>query len=145
MNFLKELHLAGEITLIEERLENIDLNMFTILSENDILFIDSSHVLKLDSDVMFYFTKIFPLLNKGVLIHIHDIFFPYDYPLPWIKEGRFWNEQYLLEAILSNSNRYEVIASLNFLKHNHFSDLKRIAPYLTVKNEPGSIYLKVVN
>ena len=59
MNFLKELQAEGEITLIEERLENIDLNMFTTLDENDILFIDSSHVLKLDSDVMFYFTKIF--------------------------------------------------------------------------------------
>jgi len=84
-DYLKKLNDTGKITLIQSCLENIDLNIFTTLTENDILFIDSSHVLKLDSDVMFYFTKIFPLLNKNVLIHIHDIFFPYDYPLEWIK------------------------------------------------------------
>ena len=59
-DYLKKLHNTGKITLIENCLENVDLNIFTTLTENDILFIDSSHVLKLDSDVMFYFTKIFP-------------------------------------------------------------------------------------
>ena len=95
-DYLKKLNDTCKITLIQSCLENVDLNIFTTLTENDILFIDSSHVLKLDSDVMFYFTKIFPLLNKNVLIHIHDIFFPYDYPLAWLKQGRFWNEQYFL-------------------------------------------------
>jgi hypothetical protein len=107
-DYLEKLHNMGKITLIKNYLENIDLNIFTTLTENDILFIDSSHVLKLDSDVMFYFTKIFPLLNKNVLIHIHDIFFPYDYPLSWLKEGRFWNEQYFLYVFLQYNNKFKI-------------------------------------
>jgi predicted O-methyltransferase YrrM len=107
-DFLKLLSKRGEITLITNQLENMDINIFKTLTENDILFIDSSHVLKLDSDVMYYFTKIFPILNKNVLIHIHDIFFPYDYPLEWLKEGRFWNEQYFLYVFLQYNNKFKI-------------------------------------
>lgn len=107
-DYLENLHNEGKITLIKEKLQNMDLNIFTRLTENDILFIDSSHVLKLDSDVMYYFTKIFPLLNKNVLIHIHDIFFPYEYPLPWLKEGRFWNEQYFLYIFLQYNTKFKI-------------------------------------
>ena len=107
-DYLKKLHDTGKITLIQNSLENVDLNIFTTLAQNDILFIDSSHVLKLDSDVMYYFTEIFPLLNKNVLIHIHDIFFPYDYPLDWLKEGRFWNEQYFLYVFLQYNSKFKI-------------------------------------
>lgn len=105
---VKKLSEEGHITLYPIKLENIDKSLFKSLSENDILFIDSSHVGKLDSDVLFYFTKIFPLLNKGVYIHIHDIFFPYDYPLDWIKEGRFWNEQYFLYIFLQYNSKFKI-------------------------------------
>lgn len=107
-NYLKQLHQTGKITLIQDYLENVDLNIFTTLTENDILFIDSSHVLKLDSDVMFYFTKIFPLLKKNVLIHIHDIFFPHDYPIDWLTTGRFWNEQYFLYIFLQYNTKFSI-------------------------------------
>jgi hypothetical protein len=134
------------INLIRGKIEDLDFEWSKELKPNDLLFIDSSHIIRPQGDVLFEYLEIIPQLSKGVYIHIHDIYTPRDYPENMlVSEVRFWNEQYLLEAILSNSRRYEVIASLNFLKHNHFSDLKRIAPYLTVKNEPGSIYLKVVN
>jgi hypothetical protein len=107
-DYVKKLNEIGEITLIQSNLENVDLNIFKTLQENDILFIDSSHVLKLDSDVLFYFTKIFPVLNKNVLVHIHDIFFPYDYPLDWLKEGRFWNEQYMLYTFLQYNTKFKI-------------------------------------
>ena len=107
-DYLKKLNNIGEINLIESCLQDINLNIFTLLNKNDILFIDSSHVLKLDSDVMFYFTKIFPLLNNGVLIHIHDIFFPYDYPFNWLKQGRFWNEQYFLYVFLQYNTKFKI-------------------------------------
>jgi len=107
-DFLKKLAATGGITLIANKLQNIEVGLFDSLNENDILFIDSSHVLKLDSDVMYYMTSIFPRLRKGVLIHIHDIFFPNDYPLDWLKEGRFWNEQYFLYAFLQYNTKFKI-------------------------------------
>ena len=126
IDYLEKLHNAGKITLINDCLENIDLNIFTTLTKNDILFIDSSHVLKLDSDVMFYFTKIFPLLNKGVLIHIHDIFFPYDYPLKWLKEGRFWNEQYFLYIFLQYNTKFKIKFCNSYTGYKYPDELKTI-------------------
>ena len=125
-NYLEELNERGEITLIKDKLENIDLNIFSDLQENDILFIDSSHVLKLDSDVMFYFTKIFPLLNKNVLIHIHDIFFPFDYPLSWLKEGRFWNEQYFLYVFLQYNTKFKIKFCNSYSYYKYKKKLQKI-------------------
>jgi hypothetical protein len=123
-DFLKNLHSTGKITLIEDRLENVDLQIFTTLTQNDILFIDSSHVLKLDSDVMFYFTQIFPLLNKNVLIHIHDIFFPYDYPLDWLKQGRFWNEQYFLYTFLQYNTKFSIKFCNSYSSYKYQNELE---------------------
>ena len=74
-DYLIKLSNLNEITLIKDKLENVDLNKFKNLVKNDILFIDSSHVLKLNSDVLYYFTRILPILRRGVYVHIHDIFF----------------------------------------------------------------------
>ncbi len=106
--FLEDLHNTGKINLMKEKLENINLDLFKTLEANDILFIDSSHVGKLNSDVLYYFTKIFPVLNKNVIIHIHDIFFPYEYPSDWIRDGRFWNEQYFLYTFLQYNTKFKV-------------------------------------
>jgi predicted O-methyltransferase YrrM len=125
-DYLKKLYNTGKITLIQDCLENVDLKIFTTLTENDILFIDSSHVLKLDSDVMFYFTKIFPLLNKNVLIHIHDIFFPYDYPLDWLKEGRFWNEQYFLYIFLQYNTKFSIKFCNSYSGYKYQNELEII-------------------
>lgn len=124
--FLEKMHNAGNITLIKNNLQNIDLNIFTTLTENDILFIDSSHVAKLDSDVMYYFTQIFPLLNKNVLIHIHDIFFPHDYPLEWLKEGRFWNEQYMLYTFLQYNTKFKIKFCNSYSGYKYTSELEYI-------------------
>jgi hypothetical protein len=125
-DYLKKLHDTGKITLIQKCLENVDLNIFKTLTQNDILFIDSSHVLKLDSDVMFYFTKIFPLLNKNVLIHIHDIFFPYDYPLEWLKQGRFWNEQYFLYVFLQFNTKFRIKFCNSYSGYKYHDELEII-------------------
>jgi len=125
-DYLKKLNELGKIKLIEDKLENVDLNLFTTLQKNDILFIDSSHVLKLDSDVMYYFTKIFPLLNKNVLIHIHDIFFPYDYPLSWLLEGRFWNEQYFLYVFLQYNSKFKIKFCNSYSLYKYYDKLKII-------------------
>jgi hypothetical protein len=125
-SFLTQLHNENKILLVHDNLQNVDLNMFTTLEKDDILFIDSSHVGKLNSDVMFYFTKIFPLLKTGVLIHIHDIFFPYDYPVSWIKEGRFWNEQYFLYVFLQYNTKFKIKFCNSYTQFKYHKKLKNL-------------------
>lgn len=132
------------ITLIRERIEKMKFDWSSELSEGDLLFVDSSHIIRPQGDVLTEYLQIFPKLSKGVYVHIHDIFTPKDYLKSWIIDDvKFWNEQYLLEALLSNTNRYEVIASLNYLKHHHYAQLSAVCPYLTNAREPGSFYLRV--
>jgi predicted O-methyltransferase YrrM len=84
--------------------------LFRSLSKNDILFIDSSHKIKTGNDVVFLYLNVIPYLPKGVLIHIHDIFLPYEYPKEWILDKKwFWNEQYLIQALLSSFTFFDVL------------------------------------
>lgn len=84
------------------------MSVFEKLEENDILFIDSSHVSKMDSDVNFLFFEILPRLKSGVYIHFHDVFYPFIYPKEWIYEGRAYNEMYILRAFLMNNAQYKI-------------------------------------
>jgi len=90
------------VQLITKRVEEIEVSFFEGLDANDILFIDSSHTVKFGSDVCYEFLEILPALKRGVWVHVHDIFFPHDYPAEWLLKRRLaLNEQYLLEAFLS--------------------------------------------
>lgn len=92
------------------RLEDVPAREFERLGENDILFIDSSHEIRPGNDVVRLFSNILPRLTKGVLIHVHDIFLPYEYPVKWVLKNRWlWNEQYLVQALLQDSDAYEVL------------------------------------
>lgn len=102
------------IKIIQQKVQDVPLSIFNNLSDNDILFIDSSHVAKSQSDVVLYYTDILPNLNKNVYIHIHDIFFPDDYPYNWIIE-RHWNEQYMLYAFLMFNKEFEVQFGCNYV------------------------------
>jgi hypothetical protein len=89
-------------------LEEADLALFTSLKAGDILFFDGSHRSFQNSDVTVFFTEILPELASGVIVHIHDIFLPYDYPPDWL--GRLYNEQYLLAAmLLAGQTRYDIL------------------------------------
>jgi hypothetical protein len=93
--------------LIQKRVEEIDVEFFLSLKANDILFIDSSHTVKFGSDVCFEFLEILPRLARDVWVHVHDIFFPHDYPAEWLITRRLaLNEQYLLEAFLSFNKNF---------------------------------------
>jgi hypothetical protein len=103
--------------LIEDKVQNIPLSKFTELEANDILFIDSSHILALGSDVQYEYLEILPRIKRGVLVHIHDIFFPFDYPKIWMSElWRFFNEQYLLQAFLAFNSYFEVLWSSSYME-----------------------------
>lgn len=109
-----------------QRVQTVSLKRFEELRSGDILFIDSSHVCKTGSDVQFLFLHVLPLLQAGVYIHVHDIFLPEDYPQQWVlDENRSWNEQYLLQAILSNSNRYEIVFGSAYAHLRHREALAR--------------------
>lgn len=106
--WLIEMEKQGFIELHISDLQKTDLKLFNQLEKNDICFIDSSHVVKYNSDCLYYINNIFPILKKDVLIHIHDMFLPYEYPEIWYKEGRFWNEQYFIYAFLMNNNKFKI-------------------------------------
>jgi hypothetical protein len=133
------------ITLIRERIEKLDFDWSQALDSGDLLFVDSSHIIRPQGDVLREYLQIFPNLRKGVYVHVHDIFTPKDYPKTWmIDDVRFWNEQYLLEALLMNASRYQVVAALNHLKYHHFEKLLEVCPYLEKSREPGSFYFRVL-
>ena len=101
---------AGISELIPRRVEEMGVDRFLDLEAGDFLFIDSSHVSKTGSDVNFLYLEVFPRLAPGVVIHIHDVFIPGDYPKEWVlEEGRSWNEQYLLQAMLMYSSAFRVL------------------------------------
>jgi hypothetical protein len=134
---------ALEVEVVRRRVEDVDKSMFLELQKNDILFIDSSHVIRPQGDVLAEYLQILPVLRSGVVVHIHDIFTPRDYLREWVIDSlMLWNEQYILEAFLTNNSSWEIIGALNFLAHSHYSELKRVCPYLTEGREPGSIYLQ---
>ena len=129
------------IQLRAQRLQEVDVDLFAQLAANDILFIDSSHVSKIDSDVNHIFFRILPLLASGVFIHFHDIFYPFEYPLDWVYEGRAWNETYLLRAFLQYNDRFQIQLCNTFIDWFHKEKYFREMP-LVAKNTGGSIWLK---
>ncbi|MEM7803263.1 MAG: class I SAM-dependent methyltransferase, partial [Chloroflexota bacterium] len=96
-------------TLHARPVQDLPLSTFERLETNDILFIDSSHVSKAGSDVNYLFFDVLPRLKPGVVVHIHDIFYPLELPVGWMHEGRFWNEQYLLRAFLMFNASFEIL------------------------------------
>ena len=97
------------VLIYKKRLQEIPVDVFLELDENDILLIDSTHVSKFNSDVNYIFHKILPMLNNGVYIHFHDIFYPFEYPSEWLLKGRAWNEQYMLRAFMEYNNRFKIV------------------------------------
>jgi predicted O-methyltransferase YrrM len=105
--------------IIEGKLQDVDLEIFNQLQANDILFIDSTHVSKLNSDVNKIIHEILPALNSGVIIHFHDIFWPFEYTEDWVQEGRAWNEAYILRAFLQFNNQFEILFFSDYLAKKH--------------------------
>lgn len=106
--------------LITQPVQQMPLDLFRSLRPNDILFIDSSHVVSIDSDVLFEILRILPEIAPGVLIHFHDVFTPMDYPEKFVKTNLcFWGEQYLLEAFLSFNSAFEVLWAASAMQHFH--------------------------
>ncbi len=131
------------VSVLRKKVEDVEISFFSELGEDDILFIDSSHMIRPEGDVLFECLELIPTLNKGVIVHLHDIFSPRNYLDDWLTSKIiFWNEQYLLEAFLSHNNKWKIIGSLNYLHHRHYGKLKIVCPFLTPDREPGSFYIQ---
>lgn len=107
--------------LILQHVEDTPLDQLTF-SENSLLFIDSSHICRGHGDVPFLFCKIMPRLPSGTLVHVHDIFLPYEYPTIFL--DRLYTEQYLLYAILVNSSRYEILFTTHYMARKHPKEMQ---------------------
>jgi predicted O-methyltransferase YrrM len=122
-------------SIIKDFVQNINMDTWQDLEENDILFIDSSHVVKFGSDVQHLLSKVIPRLKGGVIIHIHDIFFPFEYPVEWLKEGRAWNEAYFLRAFLQFNSDFEILLFTSFLEGKYRKWFEKNMPLCLKKHK----------
>jgi hypothetical protein len=127
--------------LIATRVQDAPLEAFQALESNDVLFIDSTHVSKVGSDVNFLFFDILPSLAPGVIVHVHDVFPGFEYPRAWIDEGRAWNENYLLRAFLQFNSAFEIVLHASLL-HKVANDSLLALFDLSGRNIGGSIWLR---
>lgn len=128
--------------ILPNKVQEVSPDYFEQLQKGDILFIDSTHVSKTGSDVNYIFFEILPRLRKGVWIHFHDIFYPFEYPKGWVYGGRNWNENYFLRAFLMHNKAYKIRLFPHFL-HLHHPQVFSSMP-LANKNKGGNIWLEKI-
>ena len=110
----------GLSRLIAKPVQDVGTEVFEELGPGDVLFIDTSHVVAIGSDVNYLFLEVLPRVKPGVIVHVHDIYFPTDYPRAWVmEERRFWTEQYLLQAFLAFNTQFEVLLCNNYVWRKH--------------------------
>jgi hypothetical protein len=129
------------VTILETPVQKVETNLFSQLEENDLLFIDSSHVLKYGSDLHFLFFQIIPRLKKGVFIHFHDIIYPFEYFSEWLEQGRYWNEAYFLRSFLAYNDSWKIHFFNSYAAITFKDELSKKMP-LCLKNTGGSLYIQ---
>ena len=129
--------------IISKRVQEVELARFDELVAGDILFVDSSHVAKVGSDVNHILFEILPRLSSGVFVHFHDMFYPFEYPKEWIEKGRFWNEDYVLRAFLQYNSVFKIRIWNQFLGIFHPEKLAESMP-LCMKDIGSSLWLQRV-
>ncbi len=131
--------LAGP--LVEKKVEDVPLASFQELQQGDFLFIDTSHVIKTQNDCCYEYLELVPSLKPGVILHVHDIFTPYDYPEEWILKNQFaFNEQYALECLMTGNPALETILPLHYLWKDYADSLSRFYPGRPLR--PVAFWLK---
>jgi hypothetical protein len=142
----------SDIELTVREVQDVELGCFEELDDGDVLFIDSSHALKVDSDVAYLVLEVLPRLRPGVLVHIHDVPFPYNTPFPadtWVFGERwpiYWNEAMVVQAFLSGNRDFEVLLSAPMVRHDDEAFLVERFPSYTPladdPNPPSSLWLR---
>jgi hypothetical protein len=133
-------------SIIPSRIQDVDLKVFDQLEENDILFIDSSHVVKTGSDVYHEGTEILPRLNRGVIVHFHDMFFPFEYPKNWVSvRNHSWNELYFLQTFLMYNSEYSSeFFNTYFAREQRAQVVEKLGPLSArwLENPGGGLWLR---
>jgi predicted O-methyltransferase YrrM len=130
--------------IIELPVQDVPPEVFAALERHDVLFIDSSHMVKVGSDVGHLLTDVLPALQPGVLVHFHDVLWPFEYPEEWIQEGRAWNECYVLRAFLQFNAHFQILLFNSYLALHHADVLERCCP-LMMRDTGGSLWLLRTN
>jgi hypothetical protein len=128
------------VTLVRQPVQEVDPAVYDQLAPGDILFIDSTHVVKAGSDVVWLFLHVLPRLAAGVVVHVHDVFWPFEYPAHWLRERRDWTEAYLLHAFLAGNESWEILYFSSWIWRCH----PNVVPASLAREEPGSIWLRKV-
>jgi len=139
--YFLELELPGEY--LKQKIQHVPLERFQKLEAGDVLFIDTSHILKVQNDVEYELTRILPALKRGVYVHIHDIFTPFDYPAEWLvgkgpNRGAN-NEQYALEILISGGRDWEVVLPVHLLWRKHRAELEKLLP--SAPDRPAAFWI----
>ena len=132
---------AARHRIVAEPVQQVDLTLFDDLDAGDIVFVDSTHVSKIGSDVNRIVFEVLPRLRPGVLVHVHDVFYPFEYPRDWVYKGRAWNEAYLVRAFLMHNAAFEILLYNSYLAQFHAEVVSRAMP-LWALNPGGSLWLR---
>ncbi len=127
------------LTLLRQPVQDVPMPVYRTLRAGDILFVDSTHVVKPGSDVVWLVLDVFPRLAAGVVVHLHDVFWPFTYPKTWLREHRDWTEAYLVQAFLSGNSDWEILFFSSWLWHRH---REAVPPRLLHDRAPGSLWLR---
>jgi hypothetical protein len=139
-NLLSVIDMAN-ITFMKQKVQETRLSHFLSLGAGDLLFIDSSHVAKTGSDLLFLMFEVLPRLSNGVFVHFHDCFWPFEYPESWaVSQNRSWNELYLLRAFLMYNRMFDVVFFNHYFYHQHTDRCRSSAPIFS-KNPGGGLWL----
>jgi predicted O-methyltransferase YrrM len=130
----------GRLTLLRQPVQDVDIRSYERLGPGDVLFIDSTHVVKAGSDVIWLFLHVLPRLATGVVVHVHDVFWPFEYPAKWLHQGRDWTEAYLLHAFLAGNASWEIL----FFSSWFWQCWPDLVPQRLASEAPGSIWLRKV-
>lgn len=133
-------HDKDRLTIIRRPVQDLPLDIYGQLGPGDILFIDSTHVAKAGSDVVWLLLHVLPTLAPGVVVHVHDVFWPFEYPAQWLREHRDWTEIYLLNAFLAGNREWEIVFFASWIWRLH---PELIPEHLSGEN-PGAIWLRRV-
>jgi hypothetical protein len=130
-----------QIRIIDSNVQDVPLAEFRCLQENDVLLVDCSHVVKFGSDVVHLMTRVLPSLSPGVVICIHDMWWPFEYPLEWIEGGRAWTELYLVHAFLLYNSEFEILFFNDWFGKPHHDLVERSLPEM-LESAGASLWLR---
>lgn len=130
------------IRLRRQRAQDVPLPEFEALESGDILFVDTTHTVKVGGDVNFLVLEVLPVLRPGVVVHFHDIFLPWDYPREWIARGMYWAEQYLLQAFLAFNPAFETLFAAHYVSRQVPDRLRAVVPSFRSRTAPGAFWIR---